>query len=221
MIVSLSATAELSFFEKLGALLYELFLKNDTYYINLDLGASDYKSIMIVIIAFFIGILMALISTVFNKRVLGGLVRTILRAEALSPESAKTLEELGVGRSLLLRRAVQKSVSLRRVVRCAEEEAFLAEQEQKRQEHEALREKDRHAKKFREVLYRHNPDSDRYYIPEEMKYMADTKFEAKGNSVLGLVLLILLVCAVFVNIAIFLPAILQLADNIAGMLKNR
>lgn len=220
MTVSLSATAELSFFEKLGASLYELFLKNDTYYMNLELGASDYKHIMITVIAVCIGIIIALIATVFNKRVLGGLVRALIAAEALSPDCAKTLEELGASQSLLLRRAVQKNVNLRRVLRSVGEEAFLADQEQKRQEHEAKRETDRHVGRFRELPYRHKPDSDRYYVPEELKEMATAKFNAKGASAVSLTLLIFLVCVIFVLIANFLPAILQLADNVVGMLKQ-
>ena len=215
MIALLSATAEPSFFDKLRTTLYELFLENGTYYVHLDLGAQDYKVLMIGVIAFCIGILLASIGIVFNKRVLGGVVRACLQKEALSPERAMTLGELGFDKHPILRHAVRTNVSLRRVIRCREEEEFFAQMEQTRAEYDKKREENPKMKKFREQSYRGTPE-DHYYIPEEMKYMADAKFEAKGTSWGGVVILFVLVIVILVLIAMFMPKILELLDDFVG-----
>lgn len=212
-LLTANANAEPSFFEKLGATLYELFFVNKTYYANLKIDAQDYKVLMISIIAFCIGIILAGVAAVFNKRVLGGFVRTCLQKEALSPERAMTLSELGFEKRPILRHAVRSGVNLRRVVRCREEEEYLAELEKQKEAYENEKKSGVFfRKRFREKPYK-GRDTDHYYIPEDLKYMADAKFEAKGTSWVGIVILTVLVIIALFLLARFLPNILQLLDG--------
>ena len=183
-------------------------------YEHLDLGSGSLLSIRMIIIGLFIGIALAGFAAVFNKRVLGALVRRMLAEECLSPESAKTLDELGFGANLFIRFAMRSNgVNLRRVVKCREEELYYEELDKQRKAHEKARETDPSLKKFKEIPYRTDVLEDSFYIPEEMKYVAELKFESKGTSWLGIIVLMLVSIIMLVAVLIALPEILGLIDD--------
>jgi hypothetical protein len=185
------------------------------YYPNLNMDTDSMIFIKNLILGIFIGLCIAAFGMVYNKRVLGKFVRALLREECLSKESAKTLSQLGVMQNYAIRNAVRKSVNLRRVVRCREEEEFLAEQEKLRLEFEESAKGDKKAS-FREEKFEIDTANDHFYIPEEMKYMADVKFESRGTTWLGAILFVIIMAIVFVALIIFLPDIFQMLDSFAG-----
>ncbi len=206
----------ISLIEELWEYFYDKYLHPEVYYENLNVDDGSMLFINIIVFGLCVGIVIAAFAAVFNKRVLGGIVRKIIAAEAYSPESAKTLEELGLEGSAVARYAVRKSTTLRRVVKCREEQEHLAAEEQKRAEYCRAHEKDRRARRFRETEYKINPYADVFYIPEEMKYMADVKFEKKGSTWVGAIVSIPVMLVIFVLIVIALPNILSLVDELAG-----
>ena len=206
---------ELSFFEAIWNFLYTTYVNPPEYYEYLNLGAGGLTTVRIVIIGIFIGLILSLFASVFNKRVLGGVVRSIIKKEAFSPEKALNLEELGFESNALIRLAVRKSTTLRRVVRCREEEEFIAEQNARREEYRQKRLENKNLPRFKEQSYKINPYADTFYIPEEIRYMADVKFEKKGNTWASAIL-----CSVLLAVGMFavlggLPSILNLLDSIA------
>ena len=54
----------------------------------------------------------------------------------------------------------------------------------------------------------------RYYIPEELKYRAEVRYEAKGNGLFGLIFTILVTLGLGILLIKTLPAILGLFDYI-------
>ena len=149
-------------------------------YEHLDLGSGSLLSVRMIIIGLFIGIAISGFAAVFNKRVLGAFVRCLLKNECISPDSAKTLDELGFGTNIFVRISMRsKGINLRRVVKCREEELYYEEMERQRIAHEAAREKDPTLGEFKEIPYRTDVLADSFYIPEEQKYVAEMKFEEK------------------------------------------
>lgn len=148
-----------------------------------------------IIPALIIGIIIAAVATVYCRRVVGQFVRTLIEKEALSPESGVALFDTGAFRSTVVRRELCRGALLRKVVRCREEEAFLAE-------------------KGNDASYQIDFTRDHFYIPEELKDRAEIRFNPKGSSWLTVVLTAVLTPIVVGLICRFLPNILQFADSI-------
>ena len=148
-----------------------------------------------IIPALIIGIIIAAIATVYCRRVVGQFVRTLIEKEALSPESGVTLFDTGAFRSTVVRRELCRGAFLKKVVRCREEEAFIAE-------------------KGSDTSYQIDFTRDHFYIPEELKDRAEIRFNPKGSSWLTVVLTAVLTPIVVGLICRFLPNILQFADSI-------
>ncbi len=196
------------------------YLNGNVYYEHMNIDTSDMHLIFLIVLGLCVGISIAAFAAAFNKRVLGGVVRKILAAEATSPESAKTLEELGLENKFIARYAVTKSTSVRRVVKCCEEQEFVSEQNAARTEYEARRESDRKMPKFVEHEYEINPYADRFYIPEDIKYMADVKFEKRGTTWVGAIACTFVCIILFFVLVISIPNILHLVDDFVGAIAT-
>ena len=194
---------------------YETYINPSVYYENLGADSRTMLSVRLMILGLFIGIAIAAFAAVFNKRVLGGVVRRLLKADALSPDSALTLAELGYSGGII-GLAVKKSTSLRRVVKCREEEEYDEKLKEKRKEYAERKKNGDKLPKFKETPYKINTLTDAFYIPEKMKYMADVKFEKKGTTWLGAILTVVVLAVVFVALMVALPSIFELLNSIAG-----
>lgn len=152
-----------------------------------------------IIPALILGIIFAAIATAFGRRTVGGFVKTLIEKEALSPETGVTLFETGAFRSTVLRRELCRGAFLRKVVFCREEQAYLNE-------------------KGKDAIYKIDFTRDHFYIPEDLKYRAEIRFNPKGSSWLSVVLTVILV-PVFVGLLCrFMPNILQFIDSIITFL---
>lgn len=205
---------------QLGIYFYETYYVNSVYYPNLNIDTDTMIFIKNLILGLFVGLCIAAFCTVYNKRVLGKFVRKLLKEECLSKESAKTLSELGVMQNYAIRNAVRKSVNLRRVLKCVEEEEFISEQEKKRAEYEESQKDNKKVAPFHEEKFEMDTANDHFYIPEDIKYMADVKFEGRGTSLLGAIIFVIIMAIVFITILIFLPNIFEILDNFAAGFSN-
>lgn len=215
-----AAAQQTSWLKDIWTDFYEGYVVPDEYYEHLDLGSGSLLSIRMIIIGLFIGIGIAGFAAVFNKRVLGAFVRRLLSEQCLSQESAKTLDELGFGANLFVRFSLRSgAVNLRSVVKCREEELYYAELEKMREAHEQKRRSDPSLKPFKETPYRVDVLEDSFYIPEEKKYVADMKFEAKGTSWHGIIVLMIFSVIALIAVLLILPEILGLIDDFIGGFK--
>ena len=191
------------------------YFNTGSYYPNIGIDRKDSVFILTLILGILVAIAVSFFYVVYNKRVLGDFVRKVLAAEALSLESAKTLEELGASRNFFISHAVKKSTALRRVVRCKEEEEHIAALAKAREEYEAARsEGNKSAPRVKEIPYKINPETDRFYIPEDMKYMADIKFDKTGSSWGGAIFCATLMVVLMILVIIFLPNTLDFINNL-------
>ena len=200
--------------------LREIFTGADGYYGNLGLESGNVMSVSLIALGIYLGIVIACIAMAYNKQVLGALARKLLADERSSADKAATLEELGFHKNPFIRGAVQKSVSLRRVVKCVEEEEFYKNQAADRELYEKKRELERSLPKFKEVEYRVDASRDHFYIPEESCDMAERKFYSKGSTWRSTILAIAILTVAFFIIMLNLPKVLDVLDSFVGNFKS-
>jgi hypothetical protein len=222
----LTASAEPSLWEEIWAYIVETYFTIDWYSYNyqyLTVTDSGMISLRTGIAALLLGVILAAGISLYQKRTLGDLVRAIDREWCVTPESAKTLTELGLIRNTAIKADLRHGHSLRRVVRCAEEEAYNAAlKEQHAQLTQAAESGDHEAaetlKKWREIPYRLNFETDHFYIPESLIYGADNQFDKRGTTPLSFLFCVIVCVIMLAVICFFLPEVLQLTDNVIGML---
>ena len=182
-----------------------------------SLGVSG-TTILMIVVAIAAAIIISSVSVIINKTVLGSFVRAVIKSEALSPESAKTLEELGYDEKLMIRRCVRRGYNLRSVIRCVEEEEYNERTRIAREEYD--KNPDPHKPKFVDVPYEVDPDTDHFYIPEVNKYKADMKFDKRGTS-WGMFWIVLFLTVVFsIILLVSLPKILEFVNEFLGAVGN-
>lgn len=195
----------------------------DYNYDHITLSSSSFFSVQGIIIAVFLGMIVAAAMTLFQKRTLGDLVRALDRESCYDATSAKTLEELGLLRSAAIKQALRRGTSLGRIVHCVEQEEYLTAQAQKREAFEAEqaaipRKSARRA--WRDVPYKHDFMTDRFYIPEDKAFGAISHFSKKGSDPLTFGLTIVICIALMMLCCFLLPEMLKLADNFIGVFRN-
>ena len=215
-----------SFWEQLvswyeNSTLYEIIAYLEERYFSLEFGAyenfsvSSEAGVMIrqVIFGVAIGLVIASAMIAFTRTKLGGFVRKLLKQECLSPETAKTLDELGFFRDATIRRELSRGVTLRKVVYCREEEEYKKSNDDIKKSNDYKNEVSSKEQKFQfDFTTAH------FYIPEELKYRAEIRFDRKGSNWLiffGSVVIAVVFAAL---LCWLLPDLMQMADNLLSMM---
>ncbi len=87
-----------------------------------EIEALTESSIGLVIVSLFSGIVLSVIVILYQHDVSGAVIRSLMRHNADSPQSAKTLRELGLWKNIFVRAALLgKGGTLRRIIAVAEE----------------------------------------------------------------------------------------------------
>lgn len=187
-------------------------------YDNLDLtiGNNGVINLSWAIAALCFGIVLASILGVYEKRGLGEFVRKLIWEECYTPESAKTLAELGFRKNAAVRGALRAG-SLSKVVVCTQKQAHDEQIARKKAEYEQYATKD--SPPFKSVRYKINYETDTFYIPKEASYAADVRYDKKGSGI-GTVLVAIVIALLLAIFVIFiLPDMLRLLDNFVGMMR--
>lgn len=295
--------SESSFLAELWAPFERTFFAfEDQYYKNFSFGNNQMINLRYIIIGAIIMIIAVGIYSIYNKLVLGDFVRALIGEECDSPQKAKTLTDLGFGRDTFIRSSLRRGVTLKKYVRCADEEEYYLEIAKKRlagrgaggatceggedpqnstrveknddpqaesaenqasstsensvkvgeilQENEKMTNKvgensqeseensdivgesqEKTAKtsleeelikaKLLSPPYKHNFETDRFYICADDKYRAEIKFNKKGSGWIGIVFATL-VAIVFLFVALFfMPDILRFLDNAISAINGK
>ncbi len=216
----LSASEEPSLFRELWDYFVDKYFTvrfEEYQYENIRVGKGGLISVRAVIVAVFLGIIIAAAVSMFQKRTLGDLVRALDRENANKPEEAKTLVELGLIRNPAIKQDLRSGTALKRVVRCVEEEQYLASMAEKKAAFEANPANKK--KKWREIPYKYNFETDHFYIPEEKMFGAVTHFNQKGTNPMVFAFTIA-GCLIFAALVCWLlPEMIKLADNFIGAFK--
>ncbi len=189
--------------------LYEYFVQK---YFTMDTGAlenisldNSVISIPLMFVGLFLGVLIAAIAAIYNKRLLGDALRNIIKSGANTPENAATLAELGYARNTFVRNALKYGTAMRKYVRCVEDDEKLER---------AKPDKNGYLPKIKTDLA-----TAHFYIPEEKRVAAELRYDKTGTTwfaffgilIGGIVLLVLL-------IKIF-PELMMMLDNFVGSVK--
>ena len=181
---------------------------------------SGLVSLPLVFLGLFGGAAVAAIVSVYNKRILGEFVHTLMREGCFSPESARDLDYLNYIYKGYIRNAVRRGTNLRRVVKCREEEEHNKRQAELLAEYEEKLKSGEKCEKFEPKEYRPDPYMDHFYIPEELKDAAAVKFDKKGSTLLSTVFTVCALAVAFVLMLLFFPQIMKFVDNFIGVLKG-
>lgn len=195
------------------------FTMNHGPYDNINLS-NPLFSATTVIVCLFIGVIIASAIAIFNKRVLGDFVRSVIRNGATSPEKAMTLEALGYLKNSAVRSALKRRGALRSTVRCVEDDrADLAAGIPIRMRMAELYPDVVPAPESKAKPGRTDLNAAHFFIPEAEKYTAEVRYEKKGTN--WLVFFITVIVCLFAISAIFfvLPELLQMLDNFITMVK--
>lgn len=217
--LSNDASAQPTLIEELWTYLTEKYLTIDiSQYQNLGIRLGDDGLINLswAIVAFCLGMVIAAILAVYEKKGLGEFVRKLIYEDCYTPESAKTLYELGFRKNAAVRGAL-RSGSLSKIVKCAQKVAYDEQIAQKKAEYEQNATKDSPA--FVSVPYKINYETDTFYIPKEDSYAADVRYDKKGSGWIAVLVVALLSLVVAAFIIFILPEMLQMLDNFIGMMK--
>ena len=194
------------FFDSIWNYLYEAYVKTDSSFG----GQDSLVTVGTVVLGLFIGSIIACIVVMYNRNLLGTVVRKMLSLEISDRENAKTIEELGYKKNIFIRSFFRDSESLRRVVKCVEEEDFYAEQKKLQEDIEAARAENKKLPKFKERIYRADVDNDHFYIPEDLRDVAEKRFNKKGSGWVAMIIAIVVLTAAFIALLFVLPLIFDL-----------
>ena len=206
------------------------FTVNLHVYEHIPVGPSANDTARTFIFAIAIGMVIATIMVARTRTHLGGFLRKMIAEDCLSAERAKTLSELGEFRNFSVRRELSRGVTARKYVKCCEEEAFLESKKatsDENQENSIPKEPPKQSFWGRLVSFFTWKDADdfkidfttaRFYIPEDLKYRVEVRFEKKGSGWLP-VILACVGAILFTALACrWLPDILQMMDNIINQM---
>lgn len=159
------------------------------YYSNFDIDVNS-GSFYLLIGAILIGILVGILVSLVIRSSCGKIVKALLAAEANSEDSAKTLTELGLGKSPAARMMLRTDSALAKVLRTPGDESFG-------------------------YAGKSTPGKNtRFYLPEENRIMASLRFSEEKHPVRDGVLSVFLIAALFAFTVFALPELLQMLDNL-------
>lgn len=138
-----------------------------------------------ILIGLYLGLVIGFIVTIIRKRYLGKVVRAIIKAEAFSPEDAKSPKELGFGNKKLLLYIV-RHLSFSNPIKQAG-----VDTDKKRPDY----------------------TNEGYYIPENQRYSAEERYSTKGTSIGSVIFWIIFLIPIFLFLRFIIPELLVLFDN--------
>ena len=197
-----------------------LFSLEMPHYENFSVQSNALFSVKWIIIGITVGVIIAAISTVYNKRYIGGFIRLLIYRDCLDESRAKTLGELECDRRPGIRSAIRSGGSLSRWVRCAEEDQYYRELAAKETEHKGKHKDEAHPPKINDPLFKRDCNVMHFYIPEELRESAQKKFNEDGASwiaVAGVSVVAIVVC---VLACYFVGDILTYVDNFISLINS-
>lgn len=218
--LALALTGEKSLIEELWDYFSGEYSVEMPYLENFKIETNALFSFNLIIVGITIGIVIASIATLYNKRYIGDFVRKVIGEGCLDAKSAKTLYELGYLKDIGIRNVIKSGGTLSRWVRCVEEDEFFASVEIKRAKFKELHGNDPKPPKFEEPVFKRDLNTMHFYIPEDRKYAAEIKFEKAGNSPVAVFLVAIVAVVLCIFVCYMLPDAIKLVDNFISVMKG-
>jgi len=185
---------------------------NSTLYESLHLELSD-ASLQMLIWCICAGVMLGIVLTILRRAQASAVIAALREHGADTPETAQTLEELGLGKRILLRRYLKTGSAMRRLVLCANEEEFPEEKPHPLAVFW-------YEKFLRDEIPTRVPFGvARFYLPEENRVKAEFRYPKESHPVRTCILsaVLLGLAAVFVTWA--LPQLLTMLENFINDIK--
>ena len=174
-------------------------------YQHIRFDEADASLLQIIIWGLCIGAVLASLLSLYQQNVPGRLVRALLRAEAHTADTAKTLDELGLSRRPLITRELRRGTVLKKFV-CSAADGEEQGKTSSKAENKAEGAENAPSAAAKEVPL--------YYIPTELKYRAEIRYAKKGNSLLSFAITVALSVAMGVLLMKLIPFVLSMIDAI-------
>ncbi len=186
-------------------------------YEHIQVGTGSLVTLQKIVLGMFAGIVVAAGFACYDKNRLGAFVRTLVKEQCLWPEKAQTLYELGFARNGSVKASLRSPNKLGKIVRCVEKEAYEKQVEEARAAYVAEHGSD---EGFFMPNYRIDFDHDHFYIPDDEHYRAEIRYDEKGSGWRAFVLVLLVSIIGAALVCFLLPDMLQLVDNMIGILSE-
>lgn len=190
-------------------------------YENFAVSARTGALVRNVILALAAAIIVAACVTAYTRVSMGAFVRRLISEGALSPKDAKTLMELGYFRDPSIRRALARGSALRMVVRRVGDglpdpapEGEESREEVPEQEGAETEDSIENAPRMQTNDEKIDFTTARFYIPEALRYRAETRFDPKGSGWKSAILISCFAVVVAAVLCFFVPELVRFADNI-------
>ena len=177
-------------------------------YENIAFAGSSI-TLTVIIWGVYAGLVCGCIAAAYSKDFLGRAVRALLMRQCNTPESALTMEKLGVKASFGFRCAMRDGGVLSKYIAVANPDECRYEKE--RSGFFAGSVENRTVTDYKKA---------KLYIPEDKKFDADVRYEKKGPSLPVIVLCIVLGAAAAVGLTFAVPKILELLDQAITAFKS-
>ena len=214
----LSTSGEPTLFEEIWEYLEGKYFSVDMgRYEHISIGSGSLVTLQKVVLGICVGIIIASAMACYDKNRLGAFIRAIVREQALWPDKAKTLDDLGFARNRAVRTSLRSPNKLGKVVRCVEKDAYDAQVAAAREAYVA---EHGNADGFFMPQYQMDLENDHFYIPDEEHYRAEVRFDNQGSGWRAFILVCIVAVIAAALICFLLPDMIQLVDNMIGILTE-
>ena len=186
-------------------------------YEHISIGSGSLITLQKVVLGICVGIIVAAAMACYDKNRLGAFVRAIVREQALCPDRAMTLSDLGFAGNRAVRTSLRSSNKLGRIVHSVEKDAYDAQVAAAREAYVAEHGND---EGFFMPQYRMDVNNDHFYIPDEEHYRAEVRFDNRGSGWRAFMLVCIVAVMAAALICFLLPDMIQLVDNMIGILTD-
>lgn len=186
-------------------------------YEHISIGSGSLVTLQKVVLGICVGIIIAAAMACYDKNKLGAFVRAIVKEQALWPDKAMTVYDLGFARNSAVKASLRSPNKLGKIVHCVEKEAYDAKVDEAR---EAYIAEHGNEEGFFMPQYRMDFDNDHFYIPDEEHYRAEVRFDNEGSGWRAFILVCIVAIVSAALICFLLPDMIQLVDNMIGILTE-
>ena len=212
---------EKSLFEELWEYFNEKYFSVDMPYMeNFTIKSNALFSLRMLIIGLTLGIVIASVMSVYNKKYIGSFIRKLISEGCLGAENAKTLDELGYLKNIGVRSVIKSGGTLSRWARCREEDEFFEAVKRQKAEFDEKHKDDEKPHRFKEPEFIRDCNTMHFYLPAEKKYAAEVKFDDKGAKWGAVVLVAIFAVILCAFVCYMLPDALKMIDNFLTVMKE-
>ena len=186
-------------------------------YEHISIGSGSLVTLQKVVLGICVGIIIAAAMACYDKNKLGAFVRAIVKEQALWPDKAMTVYDLGFARNSAVKASLRSPNKLGKIVHCVEKEAYEAKVAEAR---EAYIAEHGNEEGFFMPQYRMDFDNDHFYSPDEEHYRAEVRFDNEGSGWRAFILVCIVAIVSAALICFLLPDMIQLVDNMIGILTE-